>query len=144
MTEASAPRPVDPPLNLQLARPLAALRSAGNGNHVITIAVTPENLGPVMVRAHVSGDAVRIELIAPTDQAREALKAIMPDLRRDLSQSGGQTSLDLSSGNQPSGREWLRDTPDGARARDSGLPTAAASARSTTASRSASALDVLV
>ena len=142
-TEVAAPRPVDPPLNLQLARPLAALRSAGNGNHVITIAVTPENLGPVTVRAHVSGDAVRIELVAPTEQAREALKAIMPDLRRDLSQSGGQLSLDLSSGNQPSGREWLGESADSARRQDSGMPSAAASVRGATASRSESALDVL-
>lgn len=143
-TDGGAPRQADPPLVPQLARPLAALRAAGDGNHIITISVTPENLGPVTVRAHVSGDAVRIELVAPTEQARDALKAIMPDLRRDLSQSGGQLSLDLSSGNQPSGREWLRDSADGNRARDSRIPAVATSLGAPIAVRSESALDVLV
>lgn len=101
----AAPRAQAPELATQLSRPLHGLRSLGDGNHVITISVTPENLGPVTVRAHVSGEAVRIELLAPSDQGREALKAIMPELRRDLSSGGGQFSLDLSSGNQPSGRQ---------------------------------------
>jgi len=113
------------------------------GGIAVTLA-QPENLGPVTVRAHVSGDAVRIELVAPTEQARDALKAIMPDLRRDLSQSGGQLSLDLSSGNQPSGREWLRDSADGNRARDSRIPAVATSLGAPIAVRSESALDVLV
>jgi flagellar hook-length control protein FliK len=143
-TGAEAPRPVDQPLAVQLLKPVAALRAAGDGNHVITIAVTPENLGPVVVRAHVSGDAIRIELVAPTEQSREALKAIMPDLRRDLSQSGGQLSLDLSSGNQPSGRESFGGSADRARPRDFEAPAAAASTIRTHTARTESALDVLV
>jgi flagellar hook-length control protein FliK len=98
------------PLATQLARPLLGLRSAGDGNHVMTINVTPDNLGPVVVRAHVSGDTVRIELVAPTDQAREAIKAIMPELRRDLFQAGGQTSLDLSSSGGRGGDGTFRDS----------------------------------
>ncbi len=86
----------------QLVRPLQSLRSAGDGNHVLTISVTPETLGPVTVRAHVSGDHVRIELVAPTDQARDALRSILTDLRRDLAQGASSQpqsfSLDLSSG----------------------------------------------
>jgi flagellar hook-length control protein FliK len=124
----SAPVEV-PGLGAQLARPLLGLRSAGDGNHVLTIRVTPENLGPVMVRAHVSGDSLRIELVAPTDQAREAIKAIMPDLRRDLSQAGGPTSLDLFSGGSgqgstrdadvaPSRSEPGRDSPAGSALRE--------------------------
>lgn len=143
-TAADAPRPVDPPLAAQLVKPMAALRAAGDGNHVITIAVTPENLGPVVVRAHVNGDAIRIELVAPTEQSREALKAIMPDLRRDLSQSGGQLSLDLSSGNQPSGRESFGESADRARPRDFDAPATVTSTIRTRSARTESALDVLV
>jgi flagellar hook-length control protein FliK len=108
---ANSPAPVEPaPLAGQLSRPLLALRSAGNGDHVMTINVTPDNLGPVVVRAHVSGDSVRIELVAPTDQAREAIKAIMPELRRDLFQAGGQTSLDLSSSGGRGGDGTFRES----------------------------------
>jgi flagellar hook-length control protein FliK len=86
----------------QLVRPLQNLRTAGDGNHVLTISVTPETLGPVTVRAHVSGDHVRIELVAPTDHARDALRSILTDLRRDLAQGASSQlqsfSLDLSSG----------------------------------------------
>ena len=94
-----------PELAQQISRPLQGLRSFGDGSHTITIRVTPDNLGPVAVHAHVSGENMRIELVAPTDQARAALRDILPDLRRDLSGAGGQASLDLSSGNQPSGRD---------------------------------------
>jgi flagellar hook-length control protein FliK len=45
------------------------------------------------VVAEISGDRVRIELHGGTEQAREALRAALPELRRDLLQgSGFQTS----------------------------------------------------
>lgn len=68
----------------------------------MTVHVTPDALGPVTVRAHVGADGVRVELFAPTDTGRDALRAILPDLRRDLSGAGLTGSLDLSSQNQPS------------------------------------------
>ena len=109
----TAPAPISPPpapaaapaLVAQVSGPIFSLASAGSGEHVITIAVTPDNLGPVTVRAHVGSDGIRIELFAPTDGGREALRAILSDLRRDLAgaSSGTTTSLDLSSKNEPSG-----------------------------------------
>ncbi len=45
---------------------------------------------------------MRVELFAPTDAGRDALRAILPDLRRDLSSTGLTGTLDLSSQNQPS------------------------------------------
>ena len=92
------------------------LAAAGSGEHVMTVHVTPDALGPVTVRAHVGGEGVRVELFAPTDAGRDALRAILPDLRRDLNGAGLTGSLDLSSQNQPSpqhdapaggGREFL-------------------------------------
>jgi flagellar hook-length control protein FliK len=68
----------------------------------MTLSVTPDALGPVTVRAHVSPEGIRVELFAPTDLARDAIRAILPDLRKDLSAGGVGANLDLSSQNQPS------------------------------------------
>jgi flagellar hook-length control protein FliK len=88
----------------QVAGPVFSLASAGKGEHVMTVTVTPENLGPVTVRAVVGAESVRVELFAPTDAGRDALRAIMPDLRRDLAATGMSASLDLSSDNAPADR----------------------------------------
>ena len=88
------------PLTTQIMKPLFSLTSAAPGEHVLTISVTPDNLGPVTVRAHVTGEGIRVELFAPTDLAREALRVILPDLRRDLAGSGLSAQLDLSSDSQ--------------------------------------------
>lgn len=102
---APAPAPAahtaTPTLDTQLARPVFTLATAGRGEHVMTVHVTPDTLGPVTVRAHVGTEGVRVELFAPTDAGRDALRAILPDLRRDFSGSGLSGSLDLSSQNQP-------------------------------------------
>lgn len=68
----------------------------------MTVSVTPDNLGPVTVRAHVGAEGVRVELFAPNDLGRDAIRAIIPDLRRDLAGAGLGGSLALSSQNQPS------------------------------------------
>ena len=88
------------------------LAAAGAGEHVMTVHVTPDTLGPVTVRAHVGGEGVRVELFAPTDAGRDALRAILPDLRRDLGGAGLTGTLDLSSQNQPAPQH---DAPGGGR-----------------------------
>ena len=104
LTPVAAPAPVASalpvPLAAQIAKPLFSLANVAPGQHTLTITVNPDNLGPVTVRAHVSPDNIRVELFAPTDLAREALRAIMPDLRRDLAGGGLSAQLDLSSQNQ--------------------------------------------
>ncbi|TFB83115.1 flagellar hook-length control protein FliK, partial [Cryobacterium levicorallinum] len=104
LTPVAAPAPVASavpvPLAAQIAKPLFSLANLAPGQHTLTITVNPDNLGPVTVRAHVSPDNIRVELFAPTDLAREALRAIMPDLRRDLAGGGLSAQLDLSSQNQ--------------------------------------------
>ena len=67
----------------------------------MTLSVTPDNLGPVTVRAHVGADGIRIELFAPSDAGREALRSLLADLRRDLTGSGMNASLSLSSHEAP-------------------------------------------
>jgi flagellar hook-length control protein FliK len=99
----AAPTPAqNTPFAGQLARPIFTLAAAGPGSHTMTISVTPDTLGPVTVRAHVSPEGIRVELFAPTDVGRDAIRAILPDLRKDLASSGVGANLDLSSQNQPS------------------------------------------
>ncbi len=112
---ANATQAANQALPSQLARPIFTLAGAGRGEHVMTVHVTPDILGPVTVRAHVGADGVRVELFAPTDTGRDALRAILPDLRRDLGAAGLSGSLDLSSQNQPTAQDsptrgWT--TPD--------------------------------
>jgi flagellar hook-length control protein FliK len=90
------------PFSGQLARPIFTLATAAPGLHTMTISVTPDALGPVTVRAHVSWDGIRVELFAPTELARDAIRAILPELRKDLAGEGVGADLDLSSQNQPS------------------------------------------
>ncbi|WP_426763981.1 flagellar hook-length control protein FliK [Pseudarthrobacter sp. 1G09] len=115
----------------QLAGPLFSLAAAGPGQHVMTLKVTPEDLGPVTVRAHIDGAGVRIELFAPGDAGRDALRSILHELRRSLSESGiaGSglgTSLDLSDHGAPPG--WDSNGHPGTREHAPRQPTAPAPA----------------
>ncbi|KTR09345.1 hypothetical protein NS184_03045 [Curtobacterium luteum] len=85
----------------QLSRPVFSLAHAGPGEHVITVQVTPDALGPVTVRAHVTAHSMHVELFAPSDAGREAVRQVLPDLRRDAAGTGLSTTLDLSSQNHP-------------------------------------------
>jgi flagellar hook-length control protein FliK len=110
---ATAPAAPPAPLAAQVAPTLFTLVGAKPGEHVLTINVAPDNLGPVTVRAHVTVDSLRVELFAPTDAGRDALRAIMPDLRRDLAGSGLTAQLDLSSENSAAGQDAQKQrTPD--------------------------------
>ena len=86
------------PVAAQLAGPIASLRTAGDGEHVMVIRVTPDTIGPVRVLAHFGAEGIRIELLGGTDQARDAVRAALPDLRRDLAGVGLQADLSLTSG----------------------------------------------
>ena len=65
----------------------------------MTLRVSPEDLGPLTVRAHIDSSGVRIELFASGDAGREAVRHVLPELRRGLEDSGA--SLSLSSQNSP-------------------------------------------
>lgn len=91
------------PLSAQIMPSIVAITSAGSGEHVVTVTVSPENLGPVTVRAHITAEGARFELSSPTEAGREALRALLPELRRDASGTGIDARLDLASGGR--GRE---------------------------------------
>jgi len=68
------------------------------GAHQITLTVTPEEMGPVTVRAHLgAGGEVRIDLAGATEAGREALRVIVADLRRDLAAVMPHAHLSLGS-----------------------------------------------
>lgn len=98
---AAATAPAPAPLAQQLARPVFSLAQAGPGEHVVTVQVVPDSLGPVTVRAHVTAHGMHVELFAASDAGREAVRQVLPDLRRDAAGTGESTTLDLSSQNQP-------------------------------------------
>ncbi|AMB39496.1 hypothetical protein AUT26_04180 [[Arthrobacter] sp. ATCC 21022] len=87
------------PLAHQLTQPLFTLATAKPGEHVMTLRVSPEDLGPLTVRAHIDGGGVRIELFAAGDAGREAVRHVLPELRRGLEEMGA--SLSLSSDDSP-------------------------------------------
>jgi len=92
-----------PTLHAQLSGPVAQLVSGANGEKYLTVNVAPENLGPVTVRANISNDTMRIELFAPQDAGREALRGVLHDLRRDLAGLGlGAGQVSLGEGEAPS------------------------------------------
>ena len=98
---AATTAPAPAPLAQQLARPVFSLAQAGPGEHVVTVQVVPDSLGPVTVRAHVTAHGMHVELFAASDAGREAVRQVLPDLRRDAAGTGVSTTLDLSSQNQP-------------------------------------------
>ncbi|MFJ4208333.1 flagellar hook-length control protein FliK [Paenarthrobacter sp. NPDC089675] len=110
-TQAALAQPASPahhqPLAQQLAQPLFVLASAKPGEHVMTLRVSPEDLGPLTVRAHIDGAGVRIELFAAGDAGREAVRHVLPELRRGLEDTGA--SLSLSSQDSP--RNASQDNP---------------------------------
>lgn len=99
----ATPTPLADPAKLlpQVSVPLFSLASAAPGAHVMTLKLSPEELGPLTVRAHIEGAGVRIELFAPGEAGREAVRSILPELRRGLGESGFGASLDLSEHNAP-------------------------------------------
>ncbi|WP_284230763.1 flagellar hook-length control protein FliK [Arenivirga flava] len=95
--------PVDPAaFRAQLKAPVLAIAAAEGGDSIVTLTVQPERLGPVTVRALIGADGqLRVELFAPNDAGREALRAIAADLRRDLGDAGAGTRLDVSADDAP-------------------------------------------
>ena len=109
---SSVPAPQSAPLATQLYKPVFSLAAAAPGEHLITVRVAPDELGPVTVRAVVTAEGMRVELFAPTDTAREALRGMLPDLRRDLATPGLNASLDVSAKDPSDGGPASGD-PDG-------------------------------
>jgi len=132
---ASAPAPAAAArsaLAPQLSPPIVSLAQAGDGDHRLTLTVSPDDLGPVTVRAHISGDTMRIELLAPSDAGRDAIRHILGDLRRDLAAAAPHASLTLvggdgsSTGQSATGQSGTGQSGTGQQAADGSAPRDAA------------------
>ncbi|MEC5192941.1 flagellar hook-length control protein FliK [Arthrobacter sp. MP_M7] len=121
---APPPQPqTGPALQTQVAKPLFTLAGAPQGQHIMTLQVSPDNLGPLTVRALIDAAGVRIELFAPGDAGREAIRGILPELRKELADAGFGASLDVSAQNGPgsAARDGTgRDPADQGTGRDPG------------------------
>jgi len=100
-----------------------------DGDHVVVVRVAPDDLGPVTVHARVSDSGIRIELFAPSDAGRDAIRQILTDLRRDLNATTANASVSVSDQNAPGaesgggGRSpWTSPDQGGAGGRGSTAP----------------------
>lgn len=92
----------------QVRGPVLDLRNAAPGEHVLTLRIRPEHLGPVQVRAHIGADGVRVELVGATEASREGLRQILGDLRRDLAATGMTGQLSLGDGGSSADEDAAR------------------------------------
>ncbi len=95
----------------------------------MTLKVSPEDLGPLTVRAHIDGAGVRIELFALGDTGREDLRGILPELRKELADAGFGASLDVSDHSGPPAGAGTQGRPQGREPADAKPPTPAAAAQ---------------
>src|SRR5690606_28754939 len=86
----------------QVTTPVIALARAAEGQHSITLTVSPENLGPVTVRAHITGSSIRLELHAPSDDGRDALRTLLTELRRAHAAAAPGASVQVATGDPSS------------------------------------------
>lgn len=105
------------PLSTQLTGQLTSLKQLPQGDHVLTLMVNPESFGPVRVVAHIGREGVSLEIFGASEQARAALRAALPDLRRDLAGAGLEPHLELGTGTGERGSQadqsGLSDQGDG-------------------------------
>lgn len=92
----AAPPNLAPQLAEQLENHLGRLRSTGSGEHTMILRVDPESFGPVRVKAVFGPTGVSIDLMGANEAAREALRGVLNELRRDLASTGLQAELNLS------------------------------------------------
>jgi flagellar hook-length control protein FliK len=69
----------------------------------------PADLGPVSLVAEIRGGTVSLQLSGSTEAGRETLRAALPDLRRELIESGfGKCDVDLRQDGGQARQQQLR------------------------------------
>lgn len=107
------PAPSSPPASpaQQIALHVTPLRRAPNGVHRMTVHLHPAELGPVSLVAEVRDTGIHLHLSGATEAGREALRAALGDLRRELQQAGFvNCSLDLRQETPSGGAPFRSDT----------------------------------
>ncbi|WP_030177113.1 flagellar hook-length control protein FliK [Spirillospora albida] len=101
---APASRPAPPPAT-QVAMQILPLREGPDGVHRLTVHLNPVDLGPVSVVAEVRDGTVHLQLSGMEDGAHDALRAALPELRKELEDGGfSSCTLDLTR-EAPHGRQ---------------------------------------
>ncbi|YAF75296.1 hypothetical protein NE358_04545 [Sphingomonas sp. G5] len=96
--ETAAPTSAQRSIAAQVAPAIVHIAQRPAGTHRITLTITPEATGPVTVRAHIGpGGEVRIDLAGATEAGRDALRAMVADLRRDLAAVNPHAHLSVGS-----------------------------------------------
>lgn len=96
--QAQAPVASAPPaLATQLSGQLTSLKQLPLGEHKLTLMVNPESFGPVKVIAHITAESVSVQLVGASEQATQALRSVINDLRRDLAAAGLGAQLDVGA-----------------------------------------------
>lgn len=134
---ASAPRTVA----AQVSPAVLNIAQRPAGSHQLTMTVNPDSLGPVTLRAHIGrGGDVQVELVGATDAGRDALRAMVSDLRRDLAAVMPHATLSLGNAASTDAGASDRGTasPTGGAAGDQ-TPNGRDSGRGDTARRAAHA-----
>jgi hypothetical protein len=99
---SGVPTAADPPAR-QVALHVLPLRVDGDGVHRLTVHLHPADLGQVSLVAEIRDGTISLQLAGATEVGREALRGALPDLRRELTESGfRECHLDLrQDGGQP-------------------------------------------
>ncbi|KNY06888.1 flagellar hook-length control protein FliK [Microbacterium sp. GCS4] len=96
---ATPASPVSRAVAAQVSPVVVSIAQRPSGVHQLTMTVNPDSLGPVTIRAHIGqGGDVRVELFGATDAGRDALRAIVTDLRRDLAGAMPHATLSIAQG----------------------------------------------
>lgn len=87
------------PLHQQVAGPILQLRAHGDGTHRMMIELHPADLGQVNVEVRIREGQLSIALAGGSDEARDSIRASLPELRAELSSAGlGQVAVSVDSG----------------------------------------------
>jgi flagellar hook-length control protein FliK len=76
------------PVASQVARQVAALSGGPDGEHSMTLVLTPDTLGEVQVQVTLNKGAIELALRGAHEHGRAALLEALPELRRDLEAAG--------------------------------------------------------
>ncbi|MEU3330909.1 flagellar hook-length control protein FliK [Glutamicibacter creatinolyticus] len=96
LSEAARTATPVPALHRQLFAPISTLAVTPHGERMLSVKVAPDSLGPITVTAQLGGDGLRVDLTASTDAGRDALRAMLPELRRELAATG-HASLSINT-----------------------------------------------
>ncbi|HTZ10480.1 MAG TPA: flagellar hook-length control protein FliK [Acidimicrobiales bacterium] len=105
--------PPAPPAPQQVVTVLSPLRTTGDGTHEVTIALEPEGMGTVKATITVNAQQVTVQLGVDSDEARDALRQALPQLRHELGTDGSSATVLLSDGRQSSAQPHARPPAGG-------------------------------